>query len=437
MGRAYRRIFKRCGLSVIPVKADSGSMGGSGSEEFMVESDVGDNTLILCGACDYAANVEKAACAPDFTGTSSIEAAKSAATNIPAFEKIDTPNVKTIDELCGFLKAVAKNFIKTLIYRAVNVELDLSAAPGCSKLERKKPSKDAPAVYPEAFFAAAIRGDLDINETKLAAVLKASELTLASDSDVVRLTNAPVGFAGTVGLTSLPLIIDHSVTAMNDAVTGALAKDQHYKHAAYGRDFQAWMIEDLRTVIAGDKCPLCNGELYTKMGNELGHIFKLGYKYTRSMNVTYLDENGKSQTPTMGCYGIGVDRTLASVIEEHHDDVGIIWPVSIAPFHVVIVPIKYNGAVKESSDKLAAELTKAGIEVLLDDRNERPGVKFNDADLTGIPYRIVIGDKGLAQSTPQIEVKRRSDKDNYMVDLDKAATELAEKIREELSVLNA
>jgi len=441
MGRAYRKIFKRCGLSVIPVKADSGAMGGSGSEEFMVESEIGDNTLILCKKCGYAANVEKAACKSDFTAQASIEAAKYAAKGTPAYEKIDTPNVKTIEELCAFLKTESKAFIKTLIYRAVNVELDLSSAPGCGKLERKKPSPNAPAVYPEAFFAVAIRGDLDVNEIKLASVLKASEAALASDTDVTRLTNAPVGFAGPVGLTGLPVIVDHTVTGMNDAVTGALAKDLHYKHVVFGRDFTGWSIDgqlsvDVRTVKAGDLCPQCGGELYTKMGNELGHIFKLGYKYTRSMNVTYLDENGKSQMPVMGCYGIGVDRTLASVIEEHHDDVGIIWPVSIAPYHVIIVPIKYDGKMKEAADKLTVELTQAGIEVLLDDRNERPGVKFNDADLTGIPWRVVIGDKGLSQSDPQIEIKKRSEKENRNIPLNKAAAELTQKIGEELSSLN-
>jgi prolyl-tRNA synthetase len=436
MGRAYRRIFKRCGLTVIPVKADSGAMGGSGSEEFMVESEVGDNTLILCKKCEYAANVEKASCAPDFSIRPSVETARTAAVNTPACKKIETPNVKTIDDLCAFLKTKPQTFIKTLIYRAVNVELDLSSAPGCSKLERKKPSADAPPVYNEAFFAVAIRGDLDVNEVKLAAALKASEVSLALDTDVVRLTNAPVGFAGPVGLSSLPIIIDHTVTGMEDAVTGALEKDLHYEHAAYGRDFEAWMIEDVRTVKAGDRCPLCGGELYTKMGNELGHIFKLGNKYTRSMNVTYLDENGKTQMPVMGCYGIGVDRTLASVIEEHHDEAGIIWPASVAPYHVIIIPIKYSDEVKTAADKLAVELTHAGVEVLLDDRNERPGVKFNDADLTGIPWRVVIGDKGLAKPSPQVEIKRRSDKENLLIDADKAAALLTQKIREELAALN-
>jgi prolyl-tRNA synthetase len=438
MGRAYRKIFEKCGLSVIPVKADSGAMGGSGSEEFMVESEVGDNTLILCKSqCDYAANVEKASCAPDYKPVESIEEAKTAAVKTPAYEKIDTPNIKTIDELCTFLKTDSKSFIKTLIYRAVNVELDLSAAPGCAKLERKKtssevsPAKSGPAyaaAYAECFFAVAIRGDLDVNETKLASALKAGEVELASDTDVVRVTGAPVGFAGPVGLTSLPLIIDPSITAMNDAISGALEKDLHYKHVAYGRDFTGWMIEDIRTVKEKDSCVLCGGELYTKMGNELGHIFKLGYKYTHSMRVTYLDENGKSQTPIMGCYGIGVDRTLASVIEEHHDEAGIIWPVSIAPYHVIIVPIKYDGAVKETADKLNAELTDNGIEVLLDDRNERPGVKFNDADLTGIPWRIVIGDKGLALTPPQVEVKRRGEKESKMINIDNVTTELKEQL---------
>jgi prolyl-tRNA synthetase len=445
MGRAYRRIFKRCGLTVIPVKADSGAMGGSGSEEFMVESEIGDNTLILCKgtgsqSCGYAANVEKAGCKPDFSPQSSVESAKAAAASTPPIEKIDTPDVKTIDELCAFLKTGPQSFIKTLIYRAVNVELDLSSAPGCAKLERKKPAPEAPLVYPEAFFAVAIRGDLDVNEIKLAAALKAAEVSLASDTDVIRLTNTPVGFAGPAGLNALPLILDHTVTAMNDAVTGALAKDLHYRHVAYGRDFSGWMIADqgsadVRTVKAGDCCPLCGGELYTKMGNELGHIFKLGYKYTRSMNVSYLDENGKSQVPTMGCYGVGLDRTLASIIEEHHDEAGIIWPASVAPYHVIIVPIKYDGAVKAASDKLAAELEQAGLEVLLDDRNERPGVKFNDADLTGIPWRVVIGDKGLAQPSPQVEIKHRAEKENRKMELEKAAAELALKVREEQAAL--
>ena len=432
MGRAYRRIFKRCGLTVIPVRADTGAMGGTGSEEFMVESEIGDNTLILCKDCDYAANVEKAACKADFTAPASLEAAQAAAAGTPRITKIETPSVRTIEELCAFLKTDAKSFIKTLIYKALNVELDLSAAPGCSTLQKHASAPDAPRTYPEAFFAVAIRGDLDVNETKLAAILKASEVMLASDVDVERLTGAPVGFAGPVGLSSLPVVADESVTAMTDGVTGALAKDLHYAHVAYGRDFTPWMVADVRTVKAGDRCVQCGGELYEKKGNELGHIFKLGYKYTRSMNVTYLDVDGKTQIPTMGCYGIGVDRTLASIIEEHHDQDGIVWPMTVTPYHAILVPIKYDGAVKETTDRIEAELTRQGIEVLVDDRDERPGVKFKDADLIGIPLRVVIGEKNL----PKVEVKRRKEKENRLLEVSEAITELVRMVHMELAELN-
>jgi prolyl-tRNA synthetase len=411
-------------------------MGGSGSEEFMVESEIGDNTLILCKSCDYAANVEKASCKNDSSLRPNIEVAKAAAASTPPITKIDTPSVKTIEELCLFLKTDARNFIKTLIYRAVNVELDLSAAPGGGKLERHKPAPDAPEVYKEAFFAVLIRGDLAVNEVKLASLLKASEVSLASDSDVVRVTGAPVGFAGPVGLSGVPVIADMTVTGLNDAVTGALAQDLHYAHAAFGRDFEPWQLADIRTVVAGDRCPVCGGELYEKKGNELGHIFKLGYKYTKSMNVSYLDENGKAHIPTMGSYGIGLDRTLASVIEERHDNDGIIWPLTIAPYSVIIIPIKYDGPVKEAADSIAGQLENAGVDVLLDDRGERPGVKFKDADLLGIPYRVVVGEKNLAQDAPKVEVKRRSEKDSVLVELDRAADELAVQIRAELAELN-
>jgi prolyl-tRNA synthetase len=450
-GRAYRQIFKRCGLTVIPVKADSGAMGGSGSEEFMVESEIGDNTLLLCKNCDYAANVEKAECKPDYTPFSP-DSAQAAASDIPPVEKIDTPEVKTIEELCAFLKTEAKHFIKTLIYKAVNVELDLSAAPGCKNLAKRAASlgktasaaspgttsagtaasTGAPAAYAEAFFAVAIRGDLEVNEVKLAAVLKAAEVSLAADADVERITGAPVGFAGPVGLDTVPLIIDQTVTGMNDAVSGALEKDKHYRHAAYGRDFSAWLTADLRTVKANDRCPVCGGELYEKKGNELGHIFKLGKKYTQSMGVSYLDENGKSHVPLMGCYGIGLDRTLASIIEEHHDEQGIIWPMTVTPYHVIIVPIKYQGVVREAAEKLANELEEAGIEVLLDDRDERAGVKFNDADLLGIPWRVVIGDKNLAGG--MVELKRRSEKEARLCSLAEAAAEIAAAVKKELTI---
>ena len=410
---AYRRIFKRMGLSTISVKADTGAMGGSGSEEFMVESEVGDDTLILCPKCEYAANVEKATCKSDVALDKDGNPQK--VTDLP-YEEIDTPNVKTIDDLASFLKTTPQAFIKTLIYKVSNCGIELPGQKGEDK-----------------FVAVCIRGDLDVNEAKLCAILKASDVELASDEDVSRITDAPVGFAGPVKLTKAPVIADESISSMHDAVTGGLKKDVHFIHVEPGRDFTPFMSADVRTVKPGDKCPDCGAEFYTKKGNELGHIFKLGDKYTKSMNVTYLDENGKQQTPIMGCYGIGVDRTLASIIEEHHDENGIVWTMTTAPYQVAIVPVKYDGVMKESSEKLYDELTKAGIEVLLDDRNERPGVKFKDMDLIGIPVRIVVGEKNL----PNVEVKMRNQTEANLVPLEEASSKVVQIVQEELAKLNA
>ena len=410
---AYRRIFKRMGLSTISVKADTGAMGGSGSEEFMVESEVGDDTLILCPKCDYAANVEKATCKSDVALNKDGNPQKE--TDL-SYEEIDTPNVKTIDDLASFLKTTPQAFIKTLIYKVSNCGIELPGQKGEDK-----------------FVAVCIRGDLDVNEAKLCAILKASDVELACDEDVTRITDAPVGFAGPVKLTKAPVIADESISTMHDAVTGGLKKDVHFIHVEPDRDFTPFMSADVRTVKPGDKCPDCGAEFYTKKGNELGHIFKLGDKYTKSMNVTYLDENGKQQTPIMGCYGIGVDRTLASIIEEHHDENGIVWTMTTAPYQVAIVPVKYDGVMKESSDKLYDELTKAGIEVLLDDRNERSGVKFKDMDLIGIPVRIVVGEKNL----PNVEVKMRNQTEANLVPLEEASSKVAQIVQEELAKLNA
>ena len=411
MARAYRRIFARSGLHVIPVRADSGAMGGEGSEEFMVESAIGDNTLLICPHCDYAANVEKAACKHE-AAPRSVEEAREAARAAPPPEIVDTPNVKTIAELRAFFEAAPPPvFIKTLIYRVLNAEGGLAAGQN------------------PAFVAVCIRGDLDVNEAKLAALLKAGEVALAADADVERLTGAPVGFAGPLRLSSVPVIADYTAAALESAVVGANAPDKHYKNAAYGRDWSAALTADLRVVKAGDLCPRCGAPLYEKKGNELGHIFKLGDKYTKAMNVRYLDEGGVSRIPLMGCYGIGLDRTIAAVIEEHHDEAGIIWPATLAPFQVVIVPIQYKGAVKEAADALCAELERQGVETLLDERAERPGVRFADADLIGIPYRVVIGDKNLALSPPQLEIKKRAEKEPRLCAVDEAAAALCEKIR--------
>lgn len=418
---AYRKIFSRLSLTVIPVKADTGAMGGTGSEEFMVESPVGDDTLILCASCGYAANTEKASCASD--------ADMSLVKTDKAVEEIDTPNVKTIEELSAFLDTKPQTFIKTLIYKALNSELDLTKAPGSASLKRVTETGRAAPFYPESFFAVCIRGDLDINEAKLAALVKASELELASDEDVERFTQAPVGFAGPVGLDGLPIIVDNSVLAMHDAVTGGLKKDVHLLHVEPSRDFSFFLSGDIRTVVAGDICINCGKTYHSTKGNELGHIFKLGDKYTKSMGVSFLDENGKLQTPTMGCYGIGVDRSLASIIEEHHDENGIVWPMNIAPYQVVIVPIKYNGQMKEIADNLYEGLRKEGIEVLLDDRDERPGVKFKDMDLIGIPVRVLVGEKNL----PNVEIKERNKSSADLVLVEEAKDFVTKLVKEALA----
>ena len=407
---AYRRIFKRMGLTTISVKADTGAMGGSGSEEFMVESEVGDDTLILCPNCKYAANVEKAACKDDVAVDSN---GKPQVATDKAVEEIPTPDVKTIEELSEFLKTTAQSFIKTLIYKVENAGVDLGK------------NND--------FVAVCIRGDLDVNEAKLCALLKASDVELASEADVVRITDAPVGFAGPVKLTKAPVIADNSVMTMHDCVTGGLKKDVHFIHVEPNRDFTPMMTADIRVVKPGDICPECGGTFYSKKGNELGHIFKLGDKYTKSMNVTYLDENGKSVTPIMGCYGIGVDRTLASIIEAHHDENGIIWTMSTAPYQVAIVPVMYKEKMKEVADSLYEELKALGVDVLLDDRDERPGVKFKDADLIGYPIRIVVGDKNL----PNVEVKLRSADKADLIPATDAAKAVAKIVADELAKLNS
>lgn len=433
---AYFRIFKRLGLKIIPVKADSGAMGGSGSEEFMVESEVGDDTLLICPDCNYAANVEKAACKADAALDNDGNPQKPTTEKM---EEVATPNVLSIADMEKFFNSTPKLFIKALIYRVINSALDLSKAPGGKNF---KVIKDAAGdYYPLSYVCVLIRADLDVNEAKLAATLKASDVCLADDEEVLQYSGTTHGFVGPMGAMKddgsmsgleIPVLADLTVLDMHDAITGGGKKDVHLKHVEPGRDFSPWLTADVRTVVAGDRCPDCGGVFYTKKGNELGHIFKLGQKYTKSMNVTYLDVNGKATIPTMGCYGIGVDRTLASIVEGNHDDKGIIWTMTTAPFEVAIVPIKYEGEMKEVADKIYADLEKAGIEVLLDDRNERPGVKFNDMDLIGIPLRITVGEKNL----PNVEFKKRNEAEASLVSKEEAAESAAKFVKAELARLN-
>ncbi len=369
MRQAYINIFKRCGLKVKPVSADSGAMGGSNSEEFMVESEIGEDSIVSCASCSYASNMEKASASFNYKKSDEPQA------NI---SEVDTPAVKTIDQLTSFLKVSAEKFIKTLIYKAN-----------------------------EKFVCVLVRGDLDINEKKLAAFLQSSLLELASPQDVVRITNAPVGFAGPVALENIRIIADESVKYMVNAITGANKKDKHLINVNPGKDFNPEAYHDFRFVKDGDSCIQCGKPVHITKGIEVGHIFKLGKKYTESMGVTVLDSEGKATVPTMGCYGIGVDRTLAAVVEQFNDENGIIFPISIAPFEIMITPVDYtDGAQKKAADDLYTTLSDKGIEVLLDDRNERAGVKFKDADLIGIPIRVNIGPKFLKENKLEIKLRK-------------------------------
>ena len=432
--KAYFRIFKRLGLKIIPVRADSGAMGGSGSEEFTVESPIGDDTLIICPneKCGFAANVEKAWCASDDSVNKKGE--KPSKTDLPV-EMVATPNVFSIEDMEKFFDESPKMFIKALIYRVINSSLDMTGANGADKWKRvKDPAGD---YYPLSYVCVLIRADLDVNEAKLAATLKASEVVLAEAEEVLEYAGAPHGFVGPI-TAKCPLVVDYSVVKdgeaqMHDAIAGSGKDGYHITHVEPLRDFVPYINADVRTVKEGDKCPLCGETFYTRKGNELGHIFKLGHKYTKSMHVTFLAKDGKPAEPTMGCYGIGVDRTLASIIEKNNDEKGIIWPMSVAPFQVCIVPIKYNGAMKEVADTIYEKLTKAGIEVLLDDRDERPGVKFADMELIGIPLRITVGDKNL----PNVEFKPRSAAEAELVPAESAAEKAIQFVKDELAKLQA
>ncbi len=424
--KAYLRIFKRLGLKVIPVKADTGAMGGSGSEEFMVESPIGDDTLILCPKCGYAANVEKANCAPD---AATDKAGNPLVKTDAPIEEVATPNVFSIEDVEKFFDASSKQCIKALIYRVINTTMDLSDAPYCKDLKTVK--EGAITFTPVSYVCVLIRGDLDVNEAKLAGTLKAAEVVLADDEEIKAIAGAPHGFVGPVNV-KCPILQDLSVNDMHDAFAGAGKEGYHIKHVEPGRDYTPYITTDVRTAKAGDKCACCGDTYYTTKGNELGHIFKLGKKYTESMGVTYLDKNGKAAVPTMGCFGIGVDRVLASIIETYHDDKGILWPMSVAPYQVAIVPIKYKDQMKEVADKLYEELTAMGIEVLLDDRDERPGVKFNDMDLIGFPIRITVGDKNL----PNVEVKVRSAENPELIAADTAASKVADMVKAAIAELN-
>lgn len=369
MFNAYKKIFGRLGIDYKVVRADTGKMGGSLSEEFQAVTDIGEDTLVLCDKCDYSSNIEV---------STSMIMEKESEEKLLEKDLIYTPNAKTIDEVAEYLNEVKSKFVKTLIY---NIDGKL--------------------------YACLVKGDSVINEDKIAKLMNAENVELASLEDINKKSNAIVGFAGPIDL-NIPIIMDNEVELMVNFVVGANKKDYHYKNVNIS-DFEVDFKGDIRNVKEGDACPNCGGKLYFKKGIEIGNTFKLGTKYSESLGLTYQDSNNESKPVIMGCYGIGLDRCLASIVEQNHDDKGIIWPVNVAPYKVAIVVIDpLNIDQMDAANHLYQELLNNGIEPLLDDRDIRPGVKFNDMDLVGIPIRITIGKKIVEHI---VELKRRNEEE--------------------------
>ena len=365
---AYTRIFTRCGLTFRPVEADPGAIGGSGTHEFMVLADSGEAAIAYCDSCDYAANVEKAELAPiASTGESSLP-----------LDTKETPKQRSIQEVAQFLSMHPDHLIKSLAY-----------------MTEKGP------------VLALVRGDHEVNEIKLMNLLNVLQLELATEADIRIAFHSVPGYIGPIGLAGVTIVADASVMNLTNAVCGANIEDQHHVNVNPGRDFKADNIADIRMIKESDPCPRCGAKVKTARGIEVGQVFKLHTKYSKALEASYLDENGQENLMVMGCYGVGVSRTMAAAIEQHHDDDGIIWPVSIAPYQVVIVPINIKDEAQMTlCEKLYEELKSAGVEVVFDDRDERSGVKFKDADLIGYPVRITIGPKALKENSVEVKVRR-------------------------------
>jgi prolyl-tRNA synthetase len=388
MYNAYVRIFERCGLNFRAVEADSGAIGGSFSHEFMVLADSGEDAIASCDSCRYAANVEKA---------ESLTLQPGAATGLLPLEKTPTPDMKTIADVAAFLNMAADKTIKTMV-----------CASGSGD-----------------FVMALLRGDHELNELKLKNSLGWDEIEMATEEAIMRITGSPIGFLGPLGLKEqVPVIADLAIESMTNNVIGANEKDMHFTNANLGRYFSVERFADIRTVVAGDACPRCEGgKLEMWRGIEVGHVFKLGTKYSTSLNATYLDADGKEQVIFMGCYGIGIGRTVAAAIEQNHDENGIIFPLPLAPFHCSVVALNAKDAgVMAAAEEIYRKLEQQGVETLFDDRDERPGVKFKDNDLIGIPLRIVVGSKGLAEG--KVEVKIRKNGEVLLLPVEEAITKI-------------
>ena len=388
MFNAYKKIFDRMEIDYKIVTASTGVMGGLLSEEFQAVTDIGEDVLVLCDKCNLSSNIEITECVDQKLVDNEDE---------KELEMIHTPNVRTIDELVNDYGIPTEKMAKTLIY----------------KIDGK-------------FYAVMVKSHREVNEYKLLRLLNAKEIELAEFQDVERITHAEVGFAGPVGI-EVPVIIDNEVRGMKNFLVGANKTDYHYKNVNL-KDFEVFMQADIANVIEGDKCPCCGGNLYFKKGIEIGNTFKLGTKYSESLGLTYLDEENNSHPVVMGCYGIGIGRILAAIIEQNNDENGMILPMNIAPYHVSIVLIndKDKKQVKVA-EKLYNDLTKKGIEVILDNRNERPGVKFKDMDLLGIPVRVTVGKK---VEEDQVELKLRTEQESTNINIKDVYKTISKLIKE-------
>jgi prolyl-tRNA synthetase len=372
MRDAYNRIFTRLGLNYRMVDADSGEIGGSFSQEFMVLADTGEDVLATCTSCKYAANLEKAE--PGILKTE-----QSAKADIPAYHAVPTPGTKSVGMVAKLLGKPAGEIGKILFYMA-----------------------DGELV------ATMLRGDHVLNETKLKNHLKVLDLALATADKITTTLGVPVGYLGPVGMKPVRFIVDRDLAAMPSIVTGANRVDEHLVDVVPGRDFEVKEIAQLRSAMEGDACPKCGKPLTLIRGIEVGHIFKLGTKYSKSMHAVFLDEGGKEQEMVMGCYGIGITRIVAAAIEQNHDEKGIIWPAALAPYAVTILPLGGEPELMQAAEKIYAELTEAGVEVLLDDRPDAPGVKFADADLMGVPLQVLVGKTFMKEGL--VEIKKRGER---------------------------
>ncbi len=393
MYRAYCLIFERCGLDFRAVEADTGSIGGHASHEFMVISETGEDGIACCASCSYAANTELAEVKP-MDGTGPFEPGTS------ELKKVETPGKKSVDEVTIFLGKKAMELVKTLIF-----------------------------IADERPVAALVRGDHEVNEVKLKRVLGAESLEMAGAETVEKLTGAPVGFAGPIGLPmEVRVVADHAVACMKDFVAGANEGDAHFVGLNWKRDIEPPEFHDIRVITAHDPCPRCGGTIEIKRGIEVGHIFKLGTKYTEAMGATFLDSNGKARPIIMGCYGIGIGRTAAAAIEQNHDERGIIFPAPIAPFEVIISVINVKDKKMMSlAEGIYVALSGSGIDVVLDDRDVRPGVKFKDSELIGVPVRVTVGKKALTEGI--VEVTDRSTMETRLVGCEDVQCEIESILR--------